>query len=74
MSLHLKQFYEQEGMREAVREFMIAELRELAVERVFNKQTIAGIYEGRRVIDQAFNKLDEIYGKIQVKDEESEAR
>ena len=57
----LKQFHDTEAMRETVKAFMIGHLQELAVDRVFTKQAIAGIFECRKVIDNMFNALDEMF-------------
>ena len=65
MNQTLKQFYDNENGREAVKLFMVEQLREMAVEQVFNKKAIAGIYEARKVIDKTFDKLAELYGKIE---------
>ena len=59
-------FYQNEAEREAVREFLIKNLEEMAVERVFDKQSVAGIYEARKVISRSFDKLDELFGKPKV--------
>lgn len=64
MNQLLKQFYEQEGLRETVRAFMQEQLKQLAVERVMDKQSVAGIYEANKVIDKTFAALDELYGII----------
>lgn len=64
MNPALKNFYDNEVLREAVKAFLLEELHNLAVERVFGKQTVAGIYEGKKVIDKAFDKLGVLYGKI----------
>lgn len=57
----LRQFYLNEHEREAVKEFMIQVLKERAVDKVFNKKAIAGVYEARQTIDDVFNKLEEMY-------------
>lgn len=57
----LKSFYSDTNMREAVKGFFIDVLKERAVEKVFNKQAIAGVYEARKTILEAFDKLDEFY-------------
>ena len=64
MNKQLKQFYDNEGTREAVREFLIQTLKELAVERVFAKGTVSGIYEGKKAIEVGFDKLEEMFGII----------
>jgi hypothetical protein len=58
----LRQFYNTEAMRETVKAFMIEVLKERAVDKVFNKKAIAGVYEARQTIDDAFDKLEELYG------------
>ena len=60
----LRQFYSNEIEREAVKEFMIQNLKEMAVDRVFDKKAVAGIYEGKKAIEKAFDKLEELYGII----------
>ncbi len=59
--LPLQQFYTNETMREAVKAFLIDQLKEMAIETVFDKKATAGIYEARKVIDKAFDKLIELY-------------
>lgn len=71
MSKLLKQFYDNEGEREAVKEFMFEALKELAVERVFDKQSVSGIYEGKKAVEKAFDRLQEIYGQKQTVQEVS---
>ncbi len=70
----LKQFYENSSEREAVREFLIESLKEMAVERVFSKGAVAGIYEGRKAIDKAFDKLQQEYGIVKKADITSQSR
>jgi hypothetical protein len=59
----LQQFQLNEILREAVKAFMIEQLREMAVERVFDKKAISGIYEARKVVDATFDKLEELYAE-----------
>lgn len=44
-------------MREAVRAALTQALEQLAVERVFSKQAIGGLYEGKKVVDKTFDNL-----------------
>lgn len=57
----LQQFYSSEPMREAVRLFFIAQLEKRAIEKVFNKQAVAGVYEAKKTLEEAFEKLSEMY-------------
>ena len=59
----LHQFYTDEHMREAVKNFLVTELEETTVERVFDKKDIIGIYEAKELIEKSFDKLDNLYGK-----------
>ncbi len=57
----LRQFYEEETKREAVKNFLIEQLKEMAIDTIFNKKATAGIYEARKVIDKAFDELVDRY-------------
>ncbi len=59
----LKTFYDNESQREAVREFMIACLEELAVKRVFSKEDVASLADAKEVVEHTFIRLKEIYGE-----------
>jgi hypothetical protein len=59
----LKLFYENETQREAVKTFLIDNLKEMAVDTVFDKKATAGIYEAKKVIDKSFEKLEEIFAE-----------
>lgn len=61
----LKNFYNNVAQREAVKEFLIANLKDLTVELAFEGKEVKGIPEAKRAIEKAFEKLDEIYGKIE---------
>ena len=58
----LKLFYDNVTEREAVREFLIESLREIAIEKTFDGEDVTGIKEARQTIDKMFDKLDELYG------------
>lgn len=60
----LKSFYDNEGQREAVREFMILVLRDMAVEKTFEGSPVIGIKEAHELVDKMFDKLEEQYGII----------
>jgi hypothetical protein len=60
----LQQFYNDTATREAVKAFMVDTLREMAVERVFDKKAVAGIYEGKKAIEKSFDRLEELYATI----------
>ena len=64
MNATLKQFYDNEIEREAVREFMISVLGEMAVEKAFDGKSTSGIQEARECVEKSFDKLGELYGKM----------
>ncbi len=61
----LNQFYNNEGLREAVRTFMVECLADMAVEKTFDGDSVVGIKEARDLIDVMFNKLEEKYAKLE---------
>ena len=64
MNQQLRNFYQNEGQREAIKEFFIECLKEMAVERAFEGKGVVGIAEARELITKSFEKLNEMYGKI----------
>lgn len=54
-------FQQDEHIREAFKAFMVSQLEEMAIEKVFDKKSIDGIYEARELVDKTFNKLAELY-------------
>lgn len=68
----LKGFYNNEVEREAVKLFMVECLKELAVEQTFDGQDVSGIKDAYKALIKSFDKLDGMYGKIEViKDQNS---
>lgn len=59
----LKIFYTDEHTRNAVKEFMVAQLELMAIDTVFKKESIDGIYEARALVDKTFNRLAELYAQ-----------
>lgn len=63
---NLKLFYENEKQRETVKLFMQEQLRELAADMAIEGESVTGIPETNRLITRMFDKLDEMYGRIEV--------
>lgn len=59
----LNQFYSEESVREAVREFFLVQLDKLALERVYDGKDTTGIKDAKKVIENSFIELSELYGK-----------
>lgn len=59
----LQLFYSNENERQAVYDFFIATLGELAVEKAFDGKETKGIQEAKECIDNAFTKLEELFAK-----------
>ncbi len=70
----LEKFYNDVHTREAVKDFIIAELKASAIENVFAKKATAGIYEANRAIENAFEKLEDEFGKKEKKKEPATSR
>lgn len=60
----LKQFYDNVNMREMVKEYLIAQLKEIATTKAFNGENTAGMREAKEAIDMAFSNLKGEYGEI----------
>lgn len=61
----LRNFYNNTPERKSVEDFLIANLKDLAVEKAFKGESVAGIPEAKRAIEKAFETLGDIYGKIE---------
>lgn len=59
----LKQFYNDEHMREAFKEFIVYNIKQYAIEKVMAKEDISGIADAHDIIIQSFIKLKENYGE-----------
>lgn len=57
----LQQFYENVGMRETVKGFILDELKKKAIEAVMNKQSTAGIAEANRAVEASFLAMDRMF-------------
>jgi hypothetical protein len=60
----LENFYRDSVMRETVKEFLIGQLKEMAVENAFEGKSVVGIQEAKNCIDKSFNTLSEMYDII----------
>lgn len=61
----LQRFYGDKPMSEAVQAFMIQVLRDMAADQAFKGVDVSGIRDANMCIDKTFDKLEEIYGKIE---------
>lgn len=59
----LRNFYQNEKLREEVRQFMIERLGVMAIERAFAGEDTSGIKEARECVEKTFDKLEELYSK-----------
>lgn len=65
--MDLRFFYEDVNLRNAVKDFLIETLGEIAIDKTFNGEDVSGIKDARDLVERAFNKLEEEYGKIEKK-------
>lgn len=58
----LQQFYIQEEMRNAVKEYILNHLKEITIKKAFNGESTEGICEAKNTLQNAFKQLDDTYG------------
>lgn len=58
----LKEFHDDEAMKDAFAEFVVGVLEKEAVRRVMARQDTSGIADARSIIMKAFAQLSEQYG------------
>ncbi len=61
MNPTLKSFQDHEAMREAVKDFMMGCVNELAIEKVMKRENTESIADAKEIIEKAFIKLKELY-------------
>lgn len=71
---HLKIFYEQETVREAVKQFLLDTLDEQVLDRAYKQGDVVGYREAREVVCGAFSRLNELYAKKETVNNENKAR
>lgn len=70
--MHLKLFYDNVHEREAVRAFLVEQLREMAADMALEGESVTGIKDANTLITRCFDTLDQRYGKIEtIKDQNS---
>ena len=74
MSTLLNNFYNDSHTREAVKEFLLKNLNDLALERVYNKGNTEAIADAREVIENSFTELRELFEKKKDREVENPAR
>lgn len=70
----LKRFYQDEEIRIGVKEFLLGYLKEKAVELTFSGEETRHIKLAKETVEEAWNKLDQIYGKKEKVKKENPAR
>ena len=72
--MDLNQFYNDEYTREAVKSFLLKQLDEVALERVYDGEDTKGIADAKETIEKAFVEMKELYGKEQKPNTINQAR
>lgn len=54
----LKRFYQEESLRNTVKEYIVYQLGEIAKEKAFNGEDTVGIKEARLSVDKVFKTLE----------------
>ncbi len=71
---YLKNFYDQENLREEVKAYFFRVLDEEVLKQAYKEGNVTGYKEARQVIKQAFIKLNNEYGKEETKQKDNPAR
>lgn len=70
----VQDFYLNKAMREAVRDYIFADIQEQAVEMVFKREDVSHIADAAELIDQAFKKMDTEFNNNKTNTTINEAR
>ena len=62
MSQLLKQFYNDEHLREELLAYLHAFIDEEALKRVYAKEDVSSVADARKLLDLAFSNLENLYG------------
>lgn len=71
---YLKIFYDQEVVREVVKDYLFEIMDEAVLEGAYKGNDITGYKEAREVVRRAFSKLNETYAKKETNNQENKAR
>lgn len=63
MSDLLRQFYNDETLREEVKAFLFQELDKYALEKVYEKKDTQAIAEAKETIERAFSELEVLFSR-----------
>lgn len=67
----LQTFYTNTPEKEAVQSFLMAQLREMAADMALDGEDVSGIKDAADLVTRTFDKLDELYGKIETVKEQN---
>jgi hypothetical protein len=67
----LQTFYGNELEREAVHAFMVEQLREMAADMALEGKDVSGIKDANQLVTRCFDRLAEMYGKIDIPREQN---
>lgn len=67
----LQTFYTNTPEKEAVQSFLMAQLREMAADMALDGEDVSGIKDAADLVTRTFDKLDEMYGKIETVKEQN---
>ena len=59
----LRQFYENENMRETVKAFLKEHLNNYALDKVMAREDVGGIADASQIIEKAFSDLSDTFHK-----------
>lgn len=59
----LKDFYLNEAMRDEVYLYLMKQLQDEAIRKVFNREDVSAVAEAKEIIDKAFESLEIMFPK-----------
>jgi hypothetical protein len=71
---HLKIFYDQESVRNAVKEYLLTTLDSKVLEDTYAGRDVSGYKEARKTIQEFFSRLTEAYGTKEKHNNQNHAR
>jgi len=71
---HLKIFYDQESVRNAVKEYLLSTLDSKVLDDTYAGRDVSGYKEARKTIQEFFSRLTEKYGTKEKHSNQNHAR
>ena len=70
----IRRFYNDDHTRESVKEYLLSSLNELALRKIYNRDSVDGIADAQEAIEDMFIELGEKYATKEAKEDTNQAR